>query len=80
MSCVTSWHASACHVGAHLWAIIAVQTPQPWSYVSGDPYGEYLLMEAATVCPHMNLLRPSSSCCSPSDMGKSHGASLLQMA
>ena len=31
-----------------------VQTPQVWSHVSGDPYGEYLLMEAAAV-----RLRPS---------------------
>ena len=28
---------------------VVLQTPKPWTYVAGAPYGEYLLMEAAAV-------------------------------
>jgi len=46
---------------------VHAQTPQPWSYVSGNPYGEYLLMEAAAVRLRKNLLRASSICCPPNN-------------
>ena len=53
-------------VSDHLSLLMAVaQTPKPWSFVTGSPYGEYLLMEAAAVpppplgctCHHIGILR-----------------------